>query len=350
MEGSRYRGYLAVLAFAPLLSVIVAVSLFLFSRPFAATVPPERLAEIQSERPGSIILPFNLRYNAAFKIRRLELEQPEIIWFSTSRAGSAQAEMFTPYRFYNMSFTGWTTDQLAEVFERATRIAHPRVAILSLDYFLFSDRWEGQLRTSRQMIYGDPLGYFRSSLGSFVRTAMTHWPVFQEYARSPSNLIGPQTILMHEGFRTDGSWLFTEAHVESATKQFRNVDFLLNSLSGAPEMSQRQKAPIERLANIARERGIKLVAVQLPYIRAGVEFLDRSSVNDPFYGIWHDFEGSATRLWLTSLGIDFIDLAHSPIDNDLENFIDAYHPSELGMQRVVRELMQRSDFLAKLAP
>jgi len=115
-------------------------------------------------------------------------------------------------------------------------------------------------------------------------------------------------------------------------------------------MSQRQKAPIEQLANTAKEPGIKLVAVQLPYIRAGVEFLDRSSVNDPFYGIWHDFEGRATRLWLTSLGIDFIDFAHSPIDNDVENFIDAYQSSELGMQRVVCELMQRSDFLAKLAP
>jgi hypothetical protein len=343
-QHSPYRGYLATLSCGASLSLIVAAALFQFSRPFNATAAPERLAEIQSERPDSIVLPFDLRYNAAFKIRRLEIERPEIVWFGTSRAGSAMAEMFEPYRFYNMSFTGWTTDQLTEAFERATRTVRPRVAIISLDYFLFTDRWESQLRTSRQMIFNEPLRYLQSSLGNFVRSAVTHWTVFQDYARAPNTFIGPQTILVHEGFRRDGSWLFTQAHVDSAIRQFRNVDFLKASLPGAPEMSERQKAPIEQLTALAKERGIRLVGVQLPYIRAGVDFLDSRRDNDAFYGVWHDFESVSTRSWLAGLGIEFFNLSHSQIDDDPANFIDAYHPSELGMRKVIQELMNSSAF------
>ena len=347
---SPYWAYLAALSCGACLTLIVAATLFQLSRPFNATASPERLAEIQNERPDTIVLPFDLRYNAAFKIRGLEIERPEIAWFSTSRAGSAMAEMFRPYRFYNMSFTGWTTDQLAEAFERATRDVHPRVAIISLDYFLFTDRWEAQLRTSRQMIFNQPLRYFESSLGDFVRTAIRHWPVFQDYARSPNNFIGTQAILQHEGFRRDGSWLFTQAHIDNAIRQYRNVGSLTASLPGASELSQRQKAPIERLAKMANQRGIKLIAVQLPYIRAGVDFLDGRSPNDAFYGVWHEFERGSTRAWLAGLGIPFFNLSHSRIDDDPANFIDAYHPSELGMWKVTQELTKNPEFLAALAP
>jgi hypothetical protein len=344
-----YLAYLAALSCGAGLALIVAATLFQLSRPFNATAASERLAKIQNERPDSIVLPFDLRYNAEFKIYRLEIERPEIVWFSTSRAGSAMAEMFKPYRFYNMSFTGWTTDQLMEAFERATRDVRPRVAIISLDYFLFTDRWADQLRTSREMIFNQPLRYFESSLGDFVRTALRHWPVFQDYARSPNNFIGTQAILQHEGFRRDGSWLFTQAHIDTAIRQYRNVDFLVASLPGAPELSRRQKAPIERIADLARERGIKLIAIQLPYIRAAVTFLDGRSSNDAFYGVWREFESGSTRAWLSRLGVPFFNLSHSQIDDDPENFIDAYHPSELGMQKVVKGLMKDPEFRTALA-
>ena len=44
---------------------------------------------------------------------------------------------------------------------------------------------------------------------------------------------------------------------------------LVNAMPGAPNMSDRQKAPIVRLSEMARQRGVKLIAVQLPLIRAG---------------------------------------------------------------------------------
>jgi hypothetical protein len=199
------------------------------------------------------------------------------------------------------------------------------------------------------MIFDEPLRYFESSLGDFVRAAVMHWSVFRDYARSPNSFIGTQTILVHEGFRRDGSWLFTQAHIDSARRQYRNAAFLTASLDGGPEMSQRQKVPIERLAKLAKERGIRLVGVQLPYIRDGVDLLDNRSINDPFYGVWHEFERGSTRAWLAGLGIQFINLSHSHIDDDPENFIDAYHLSEIGMHKVVQELMKNPDFLTALS-
>jgi hypothetical protein len=344
----RLRIYLAIVACGACVSLFSAGALYCFGQRFGATDLPEKLAEMQAKQPGSVVLPFDLRYNLAFKIRRLENERPEIAWFATSRAGSASADMFKPYTFYNMAFTGWTTGQLAEAFERSTRVVRPRLVILSIDYFLFTDRWEGQLRTSRQMIINEPLRYLKSSLGSFIRSAWTNWPEFEAYEQSPSNFIGPQTILTHEGFRQDGSWLFTEAHIQSAQRQYRNVEFLVNAIPGGKTMSARQKGPIETIAKLAKERGIRLVAVQLPYLRAGVEFLDKSSADSEFYGVWHDFESGAAREWLQGIGIELFDLAHSRLDDDPANFIDAYHPSERGAKLAIVEIMGKGAFKERL--
>jgi hypothetical protein len=346
-EHENYVPYFAFIAAGAAIGLILTFLLFQLSKPFNATTSPHDLARLQSERPDTVIQPFDIRYNADFKIRRFEIDKSAVVWFGTSRAGSVRSTMFERCTFYNMAFTGWTTEQLADAFERATRVERPAVAIISLDFFLFSDRWERQLRTSRQMIFDEPLRYFRSSLGFFLRSAMTNWPVFKAYENSPSPLVGTQAILSHEGFRHDGSWVYTANHIESAVP-LKSADFLLNTTAGEARMSERQKQPIASLAAIAKARGIKVVAVQLPYIRVGVDALDSRSPDDPFFGIWHDFQSEATKAWLGELGIDFFDLSHSPIDDDPSNFIDAYHLSEKGTSRAVDELM-RAQFISSAA-
>jgi hypothetical protein len=338
-EHRSYVPYFGFIAAGAAIGMILTFLLFQVSKPFNATTSPHDLARLQSERPDSVIQPFDIRYNAEFKIRRLEIDKPAVVWFGTSRAGSVRSHMFERCTFYNMAFTGWTTEQTAEAFERATRIERPAVAIISLDFFLFSDRWERQLRLSRQMIFDEPLRYFRSSLGFFLRSAIMNWPVFKAYESSPSPFVGTQTILSHEGFRHDGSWVYTANHIESAVP-LKTADFLLSTTAGEARMSERQKQPIAALAAIAKARGIKVVAVQLPYIRAGVDALDSRPSDDSFFGIWHDFQSEATKAWLGELGIDYFDLSHSPIDDDPSNFIDAYHLSEKGTSQAVDELIR----------
>lgn len=337
----RLRSYLAVLSIGAMVSLGATGLLYRLAEPFGATKQPEELADLQIEHPNAIVLPFDIRYNLAFKIRRIETVTPDIAWFGTSRVGSAMAEMFKPLTFYNMSFTAWTTDQLAEAFDKATKRARPKVAIISLDYFLFTDRWEEQLREPRSMIIGQPLRYLKSSLGNFAQQALKNWSSLDA---AQERFIGPQTMVTREGFRSDGSWLFTQEHIEQTIKQYRNVRFLLDAIPGGSLVSERQKRPIEEIAALAKERNIKLIAVQLPYLHDAVDFLDRTAPTDRFYGVWHDFESQRTGAWLRSLGIEFVDLARSPLGADPENFIDAYHPSERGMAAFVRELMAHECF------
>ncbi len=113
-------------------------------------------------------------------------------------------------------------------------------------------------------------------------------------------------------------------------------------------MSERQKEPLVRMARLAQQRGIKLIGIQLPYIRAGVDYLDHNEGYRHYSGVWREFESAQTREWLKSLGITFFDLARSTVDDDKLNFVDAYHTSELGSLRVMQQLLASADFRAIL--
>jgi hypothetical protein len=344
---ARFRRYLVAIAavFIPLAAVVVMALLYA-GKPFGASTTPAGLADIQAMRPNAVVMPFDLRHNGAFKVSRVERVHPEVMYFSSSRAGEMRADMFRPYPFYNMSFTAWTTAQLADVFERATRNVQPRIAIIELDYFLFTDNWEESYSSSRSMIFDRPVRYLSSSLGNFIYTAALNTPPFLSYLQSPSRFVGPQAILHQEGFRADGSYLYSPGHIAHSRQHELTADFLVNAMPGAPKMSERQKAQVSRLSDIAHQRGVKLIAVQLPFIREGVDYLDNKESYRYYSGVWRDFESSATRQWLADLGIKFFDLARSPIGNDKANFIDAYHPSEIGMRRAMIELLRLPEFRA----
>jgi hypothetical protein len=256
--------------------------------------------------------------------------------------------MFKPYNFYNMSFTAWTTEQLADMFERATRNTPPRVVILSIDYFLFTDDWDRSYTGARTMIYDRPWTYLRSSISDFVRTAMKHRDVFENYLKAPTRFIGTQAILSEEGYRSDGSYVYSPGHINDARLHYQTATSLVNSMPGAPSMSERQKAPLVRIAELAKQRGIKLIGIQLPFIRSGVDYLDQNESYWHYSGVWREFESDQTRDWLKGLGITFFDLGRSPVGNDSENFVDAYHTTELGAHRVVQELLTFPEFRAIL--
>jgi hypothetical protein len=342
----RYLAIVLITAFV--IGYIFPVGLFYAARPFGAAATLAQLADRQAKTPDLVFLPFDLRYNGAFKLDRIATVHPDILCISTSRAGTLTAEMFKPYNFYNMSFTAWTTEQLADMFERATRHAPPRVVILSIDYFLFTDDWDRSYTGARTMIYDRPWTYLRSSISDFVRTAMKHRDVFENYLKAPTRFIGTQAILSEEGYRSDGSYVYSPGHINDARLHYQTATSLVNSMPGAPSMSARQKAPLVRIAELAKQRGIKLIGIQLPFIRSGVDYLDQDESYWHYSGVWREFESDQTRDWLKGLGIAFFDLGRSPIGNDSENFVDAYHTTELGAHRVVQQLLTFPEFRAIL--
>jgi hypothetical protein len=337
----RYLLLVGMVFFA--VAILPAMGLIWFAWPFGAFSTPGQLAAFQA-RTGAVILPFDLRYNGPFKLARFEQQRPDVTWLSSSRAGTMRAWMFEPYAFYNMSFTAWTTEQLVDVFERTTRHVRPRIVIVELDYFLFTDAWEQGYGQARKMIYDQPFRYAARSLANFARIAPEHLQEFEAFRALPSAFAAPHAILSRSGFLSDGSYQYPPGFVEYARAHLQTAERLVESNPGAPGISERQKAPIQQLAEIARQRDIKLIAVQLPYIRSGVDYLDTNEQYKIYAGVWRDFESDQTRDWLRGLGIDFFDLARSPIDDASENFIDAFHPSDEGMRRVMKELLTDPKF------
>ena len=345
------RRYIIIVA---LIFVLVGAPLAVFvvslARPFDVLATPAQLAAIQAQRPERVILPVDLRYNAAFKLARIAEVQPEIVCFGSSRAGGFRAGMFAPHRFYNMSYTGWTTDQVLDIFERTTRETHPRVVILELDYFLFANHWQQWFAIPRTMIHDRPFRYAMESLGSYLRAALKNGAAFDAYRAAPSRFVGPESIRNEEGFRSDGSYENSKAHIAYAQAHFLTAEHFIATVPPDYGMSPSLQAPIKELAELARQRGIKLVAVQLPLLGSGVDVLDRDQSYGPRAGAWRDFESPQTRSWLADLGIPLFDLAHSPVGNDPNNFIDSVHLSDQGMEKAMAELQADPAFRAAVDP
>ncbi|WP_315721131.1 MULTISPECIES: hydrolase [unclassified Bradyrhizobium] len=333
-----------VLAASALAGYLPPIGLFHAARPFGASMRLQDLADSQRDNPEQILLPFDLRYNAAFKLARLEQERPEVIWISTSRAGTFRAALFAPYRFYNLSFTAWTTGQTLDLFERATQRQRPRIAILSLDHFLFADRWEEWFAITRKMHYDHPLTYLRSSLLDFARTATRRPAAFKDYVGTQSAFVGTQSIVQQEGFRNDGSYRYSPGHVADARSRFMNAATLADTLPRAAGLSSSLKQPIAQLAEMARSRGVKLMGIQLPFIRAGIDLLDREQYGPRGFGAWREFATAQTRDWLRQLGIPLFDLARLPMKDENSSFVDAYHLADTGAAEVMLHLLSDPDF------
>ncbi|NPV23004.1 hydrolase [Bradyrhizobium aeschynomenes] len=333
-----------VLAASALAGYLPPIGLVHAARPFGASMRLQDLADLQRDNPERILLPFDLRYNAAFKLARLEQERPEVIWISTSRAGTFRAALFAPYRFYNLSFTAWTTGQTLDLFERATQRQRPRIAILSLDHFLFADRWEEWFAITRKMHYDHPLTYLRSSLLDFARTATRRPAPFKDYVGTQSAFVGTQSIVQQEGFRNDGSYRYSPGHVADARSRFMNAATLADTLPRAAGLSSSLKQPIAQLAEMARSRDVKLMGIQLPFIRAGIDLLDREQYGPRGFGAWREFATAQTRDWLRQLGIPLFDLARLPMKDENSSFVDAYHLADTGAAEVMLHLLSDPDF------
>jgi hypothetical protein len=308
-----------------------------------ATITLSQLATMQSVEHDKIVMPFDLRYWAPLKLPRIAIEKPDVIYISSSRAGAARAQMFEPYTFYNMSFTAWTLDQVFDIFDRATRESAARMVIVELDYFMFTDTWEGA-NLKNNMIFDRPMRYLVTSAVDMLRSAARH-PALLSYARAPDGpFIGTQAILIKEGFRFDGSYVYSEGHTKDSAEHHINAEALVQAMPGGSAISTKQMQVLHKLAALAQERRVTLVGVQLPFFKEGIDYLDSNQSYYPYSGVWREFESAPTREKFRDMGIHFFDLARDQLNSKRENFFDAYHPSNLGMLRLMQSLLRLSEF------
>lgn len=337
------RIYLAVI-FGTLGVVIRA--LLLFGGVYGVGLSPAVLAEVQAKYPLSVAMPFKLKYNAEYKLQRIEDLNPDIVLIGSSRGGVVSAASFAPHVFYNFSFTAWTTEQLLREFDRLTQVSHPRLVILTMDYFMFSDRWERAYGANRSMVYGDRWQYFRDSTGNLFKALLRDRRLIANV--EPQRFVGVQAVVRQEGFRNDGSFYFSPEHVAWSAATSLTSDFFLNSFDGAPKMSPRQKSFVVQLAALAQARHVGLAAIQFPILGIAVDRLDNDPSRREYTGIWREFESQANRDWFASLGIHLFDEARDDLNSNPAYFIDAAHLSSEGAAKLLDKLRQEPDFASLL--
>jgi hypothetical protein len=355
---SETANYLAVI-FAGLV-VVVALAFAAVAwvgQRTGSTISFARIVERQRDNPTLIALPFDLRYWAMYKLEGVALNKPEIVYISSSRAGAFREQLFRPYSFYNLSFTAWTLDQATEILDRVSRIDAPRIAIVELDYFMFTASWP-RANADRSMHFNADARYMIES-GVDALRSLTKQPnllhdcnvrILQTIAdceTAPFRYTGIQAIRTQDGFRRDGSYHYSKGRLESS-KQNLTAQFLVQAMPGASNIDPNQIAALERLAALARERGVTLVGIQLPLIKEGVDFLDHESSYHQYAGVWREFQSKRMREKFRSLGIHFFDLGRANFVDDNRNFVDAYHPSELGTLRSMIDLCTDPDFRSLL--
>jgi hypothetical protein len=319
-----------------------------------ATVPLSTVAHEQEGSQKTLWLGSFKDY-APYKLERIKLVQPEVLLVGSSRCGQARAQMFRPYKTYNACLTAWPLEHLVDFIDRATRMAKPRVVIVALDYFLFGDHLADAWRKERTMDFRQGMDSHRRKLHDVVDFAKrTHWNLDEFLASmgrdqfdpiDHNRLLGTEASRGQFGFRSDGSIFVAPAYRRIATEQLaKGIENVTGAFPGALHLSERQFAQIERLSQLANDRGFVVVAIQFPILKAATDFMDTDQSYFPYAGLWRELRTEATAERFVRLGVRFFDMSRDPLNSDSGNFFDPAHPTERGMLRTTIALLDRKEF------
>ena len=342
-----------------------------------AAFTPDDIAKIQHNR-SDFAWRGPQRLYAAIKLARLQLEKPEIAIIGSSRVGQIRCAIFKPYSCYNATMIGWNLERMGKVMQIVGGDHPPKIVVMNVDFLMFNsgfqEHWSGP---ENKM----PLAYTRQQVAiAALKNVITTWnedpsKVLHQFMDGKRGTDDDYTVfgptLWDENntlIRSDGSLTFTHmADYRSRTDYLRSIgadpdfftidmdDFLRGNRSLIPRdhtvtvmlsehslaghgqhIDPNAMAQLVNIAHIAQQRGITLVAVQLPYLRKIVHVLDAGK---DFYeegrsfmgadsGVWKEFESPKTAEQLTDMGLLFFDFSRMAEHESLSCFLDGQHPSE----------------------
>jgi hypothetical protein len=349
------RRYLTIVG---MLFVVMSVPLVSFIEwagwRLGTTVP---LSTIAREQQGSdkVLWLGDFKDYAAYKLERIKLVQPEVLLVGSSRCAQARAQIFRPYKTYNACLTAWPLEHVVDFIDRATRVAKPRVVIVALDYFLFGDFLAEAWRKERTMDFRQGLDSHRRKLHDIIDFAnRSHWnldELLASMARDQfepidhNRLLGTEATRGQFGFRSDGSILVAPVYRRIASEQLaKAAEYVKSSFPGAPHVSERQFGQIERLSQLASDRGFTVVGIQFPILKEATDFMDTNQSYWQYAGLWRELRSTETAERFARLGIRFFDMSRDPLNADTNNFFDPAHPTERGVLRTIIDLLDRKDF------
>jgi len=342
------RRYLLTLVCAAVcVSSVFGVTFYWFMEYSDIAPIPRVMAARQASDASVVAWDGSANFWGDLKLHRIWDEKPEVIMVGSSRGGQLRSRMFRPYSFHNASFTAWNLDQTTDFIARVTSKFKPRVVIVALDYFMFTDVYADGVLRQRQMYYGRDLK-FEAIVWRNLITRLYQSPVFgRELTGRPSDkkhFIGLDAIRLSAGYRWDGSFQYpVRGDINQRKIPYNHLAFT-SAFPGAPTAEKRQLAALERLAALAKLEGFILVGIQLPILKPAIDFLDYDKGFWYYSGVWRDFKSDTMKSRFRELGIHYFDLTGSPLTADTANFYDSYHANEMGMLRSIIDLIEDPEF------
>jgi hypothetical protein len=308
---------------------------------------PRVMASRQAKDPKIVAWDGNTNFWGDLKLHRIWLEKPDVIIVGSSRGGQLRSRMFRPYKFYNASFTAWNLDQTTDFIARVTSVFTPRVVIIALDYFMFTNVWADSVMHQREMYYDRELKFEAIVWRNLINRLYQSQDVADVLIDRPvekRRFIGLDAIRLSAGYRWDGSFQYPFRGNKDDRKIPYNHLAFIAAFPGGPSVEKRQFAALERLADLAKSKGFMLVGIQLPILKPAVDFLDFDKDFWNYSGVWRDFKSDAMMSKFQKLGVHYFDLTHSAVAANTANFYDSYHANEVGMLRSIVDLSSNPDF------
>jgi len=336
-------------------SLCLGVIYFFVVYKTGVTKSPNEVAVIQQENkdylwagPG--------QYYASYKLARIKEFKPEIISVGHSRCSQMRSAMFLPYKFFNACLTAWTIDQLYDFIDRATH-ENPSIKtiIFTLDYYQFSETFVNNWSNKSQMDYEWKQENFKDGVLSvanlFIDRPLKYTvkliPLL--FSNSVNEIdsyipIGNSAIISSAGFRYDGSHFFDRSTRMSADKNNKDMGHILAQVpfNSGHKLSEKQTAALIKLGELANQRKVTLVGLQLPIIDKAVKILDSNEDYNEYkyedFRIWKDFLSNNNALIIKNSNIKFFDMTHFESAKDQSGFIDPAHPGERVISSALIEL------------
>ena len=369
LNGLRYIKYLFVVAALPVVLPVVLIAAVLLRTGDLLT--PEEIAQRQ-RADSTLVWNGPLRLYAAIKFAHLNLERPEVVILGASRSGQIRCAIFKPYHCYNASMIGWTFTRLASVIREIGGDMPPKVIFINLDFFMFSSAYESHwIQTEDKMPLNYPLRQIiedarkdlvTGALASPKSTAQSLWrrSIDPEYEKldglrvfGPTFRPGSLSV-----FRADGSMAYISSFRDQAAQTQQNLTPALSQIApgrGA-QMDIAQMARLQEITAIARQRGIMLVGVQLPFIPSALavfdaqkDYADRNtSIAAGDLAIWREFESPETVARFVRMGIHFFNFSRLANEWRPYCFFDAVHPGEYLVLESVLQILKEPHIHAAL--
>jgi len=331
-EWKRFGKWLFLVVLLPLLLLFLLVEIVAWRS--GEMIPPEAAARMQTETPGLRWLGSRESLSARFKLIRVDQERPDVLIMGASRMCQFRREMFRPYSFYNLARVSWPLNTFPTLFRHLPEGYTPKVIIFGLDFFMFNPRYttDPELSPNPPIYSASPLVNHLITLNDTFITLYGNPAGILADGRDPLTggpVIGLGPSINSTGFRLDGS----ETQSNSDLIKYNRHDraFLRgNMLNVQPlyygdAMGKEEMAQFEEFAALARARGIKLIAVQMPMYGPVVRYLE----NDPHFGILKDFRAHIASGYFDRLGVTVFDYLSLPVYGDDDHyFMDIWHPTE----------------------